>query len=587
MNPVPDVPQRVQVSRGFRGRLPAYLRLPPIEGPAGREALLLALVLCATFLWCNKPLLDPDTFWHLAVGREIWQTGHLIRTETFSFTAPGAPWVDEEWLFHVLAYPLWRLGGDGLLRLITAASAALAAGLAYRSARLLGGSAASFSLWFLPLLGVYAERFRFRPEIVSMVFMALLLEVLLRWREAPEGWRPRLPWLLPLFWLWVQFHGAWAYGMALLCAFLAGGLLQAQRERRLTWRTAGLALVAPALCGSVLFLNPLGWRLPVFPVRHALSIFGCHEDYVPIAEWGRTPFAGDYALFTVLAVLLLVALLVMRGRFRWPEFTLVASQAALGLYWVRYAAYALLALAPSAASRLAGLAKPAWAKRTLLACAFAASVTAIAWPFVSPPVYPSMAERYPEREAAFLREKGLCGNLFNEFRVGGYLEWTLAGSCKVFLDGRYGPFNAVGMEYYRAHRTVETFRALLDKYPAEIAIYGYPGFQMTPDPKEPPRGPSALLFPKEEWALVYMGDYGMVFLRRIPRLMKPISDMEYRMLRPDDMAYLLVRARTDPTTRDALVAELTRALSQKPPSRPTLLMKQALAILQLPARAAS
>ncbi len=108
--------------------LPASLRLPPLEGPAWREFLLLSLVLLATFLWSSKPVLDPDTFWHLAVGREIWQTGHLVRTETFSFTAPGAPWVDEEWLFHVGAYPLWRLGGDALLRLLTAAAAALAAG---------------------------------------------------------------------------------------------------------------------------------------------------------------------------------------------------------------------------------------------------------------------------------------------------------------------------------------------------------------------------------------------------------------------------------------------------------------------------
>ena len=215
--------------------LPACLRLPPIEGSAWREFSLLALVLCATFLWSSRPILDPDTFWHLAVGREIWQTGHLVQHGDLLLHRSGRPWVDEEWLFHALAYPLWRLGGDdtplGSSRRPLRPSRRA---LAYRSARLLGGSAAAFSLWFLPLLGVYSERFRFRPDIASMVFMALLVEILLRWPEAPSGWRSRLPWLLPLFWLWIQFHGAWSYGMALLCAFLAGGLLQARREGRLS-----------------------------------------------------------------------------------------------------------------------------------------------------------------------------------------------------------------------------------------------------------------------------------------------------------------------------------------------------------------
>ncbi len=370
--------------------------------------------------------------------------------------------------------------------------------------------------------------------------------------------------------------------MALLCAFLAGGLLQAQREGRLSWRMGGRALVAPALCGCVLFLNPLGWRLPVFPrparpEHHSATT----RNYVPIAEWGRTPFSGVYALFTVLVVLLLVALLVMRGRFRWPEFTLVASQAALGLYWVRYAAYALLALAPSAASRLTGLAKPTWAKRTILACAFAAAVTAIAWPVVRPPIYPSTAERYPEREAAFLREKGLSGNLFNEFRVGGYLEWVLPRSFKVFLDGRYGPFNTVGMEYYRAHRTVETFRALLDRYPAEIAIYGYPGVpDDAPTPRNPPGAPPPCCSPREQWALVYMGDYGMVFLRRIPKYQRAIARMEYRALRPDDLAYLVWSARRGTLPQEASAADIGRALRENPRGPAASLMTRALAALR-------
>lgn len=34
---------------------------------------MLGFLLVVTFLACYQPLWDPDSFWHLAVGRQIWQ----------------------------------------------------------------------------------------------------------------------------------------------------------------------------------------------------------------------------------------------------------------------------------------------------------------------------------------------------------------------------------------------------------------------------------------------------------------------------------------------------------------------------------
>jgi hypothetical protein len=366
--------------------------------------------------------------------------------------------------------------------------------------------------------------------------------------------------------------------MALLFVFLAGSLLQAGREGRLSHRLWTGALATLSLCGSVLFLNPLGWRLPLFPLQHLLSMLR-HEEYVPIAEWARTPFSGAYALFSVLVILVVLVVLVSRRRFSWPEFMVVASQGALGLYWVRYAAYAILALAPSASSRLVQASRPAWAKRVVLAGALAAGVLAVVLPIARPVPYPSLAQRYPTSEAEFLRSNGLCGNLFHEFRVGGYLEWVLPPSCKVFLDGRYGPFNAVGMDFYRANQSVRAFLALQERYPADIAIYPYPGFQMPARDPGPPRGPSALLFPEDRWALVFMGDYGMVFLRRSPQFEGPIRRFEYPILRPDDLPYLVWCVERGTIPRESLVSELQRALRNSPSPAVRTVLSGALARL--------
>jgi len=56
---------------------------------------------------------DSDTWWHLASGRLIAAERVVARADPFSFTAPGAPWINQQWLFDLAAYGTWRAGGTG------------------------------------------------------------------------------------------------------------------------------------------------------------------------------------------------------------------------------------------------------------------------------------------------------------------------------------------------------------------------------------------------------------------------------------------------------------------------------------------
>ena len=67
------------------------LRAPlPLVVAACVYALLLALG--------HRLLNDPDSFWHLVIGR--WMVEHVAvpRADMFSFTMAGAPWIAKEWL---------------------------------------------------------------------------------------------------------------------------------------------------------------------------------------------------------------------------------------------------------------------------------------------------------------------------------------------------------------------------------------------------------------------------------------------------------------------------------------------------------
>ena len=41
--------------------------------------------------------------------------------DPFSYTAPGAEWINRQWLFDLVAFASWRFGGDIGLTLVTGA----------------------------------------------------------------------------------------------------------------------------------------------------------------------------------------------------------------------------------------------------------------------------------------------------------------------------------------------------------------------------------------------------------------------------------------------------------------------------------
>jgi hypothetical protein len=535
--------------------------LPPLEGPAWREYALLALLLATVFFASYKPLADPDAFWHLAVGREIWTTGHLVRSETFSFSAPGAPWEDTEWLFHAALFPLWRALGFGGLSALMAAAAALAVGLCYRSTRLMGGNAAALALWVTALMPALQTRVSLRPDVLSLSFTMILAEGLLRW-DPMAGERDRF-WAFSavLFLAWCQVHGGWSYGFALLGVSAAGVFVDALRDgtlsRRLVARLAAAGL-APA---ATVFLNPYGWRTPWFPVKHVLS-FG--DPTMPaIAEWQRVPWGWATAPF--IALVLIAAILQfppVRNR-SWRGILWCASQAAMGLYWARYAGFAALTLAPFGTRDLARVLRLPVLRRVGWVLALCA-LLATAWVYGRRPSAAEAFAKFPVQEARYLVDRGVKGRTLHPYAVGGFLEWVAPHRLLTLNDGRYFPFIQASKDERASTRSVASFTEFLQKYAIDIAIYPYQSFRLKGEEGNagiPPRGPSALLFPSDRWALVHFGDYGMVFLRRTPSYETLIQRDEYQTLRPDDLAYEVWAAKLGRISSANLAADLNRKLA--------------------------
>jgi len=137
------------------------------RGLFAMSAAAIALVAFQIAFRATAPLGNSDVFWQVRTGAVALATGHMPDTEPFSYTIPGVPWNNHEWLFELLAALLHRAFGWGAFRLLVLAcwgGAALA--VTVTVARRAGLAAALTALCLLHLWAGY--KMKPVPQVLSM-----------------------------------------------------------------------------------------------------------------------------------------------------------------------------------------------------------------------------------------------------------------------------------------------------------------------------------------------------------------------------------------------------------------------------------
>lgn len=344
----------------------------------GKAAL--GLVLLAAFL---RPSSSNDLGLHLRIGADIAASGRIPRTDAYSFTAKGEPYVDQEWLSQIgMHFTHKAFGPEGLsiATAILAAAALLSVGDPI--AMLLAAALAS-------------AHFAARPHVLGWAFAAILVRLL---RRGPTWSAPAL--LAP----WANCHASCLLGSGI-------AFLHFAEKRQPRWALASLA--AP-------LFNPYGIGLHL----HLLRI---RAGVAWIDEWKPFPLLS-LPMAVWAAYLALVCLGLRRDRSPW-NLLRAALLAVLGTSAMRHAPVAAIYLAPFAAFRLPGrlalgVLASAWGLWLGYACRFEKAMQWGIDPFSA-----------PEKAAEFLVRHDLPGPLFNDYNFGGWLLWKAPGR-PVFIDGR-------------------------------------------------------------------------------------------------------------------------------------------------------
>ena len=262
----------------------------------------------------NRPLADPDIGWHIRNGEQILATHHLPHTDSFSSTMQGQPWFAWEWLYDLLLGILHHASGlNGVVWLCALLVAGVFTLLLSQMVQRGTGLLLAVVLMLLAEATSAIHLFA-RPHIASWLFSLLWFVQLERWElwdRTRQGKIPRwIPWFFPVsMLLWVNLHGGWIFGMALLAIYAGSAWIESWRASdafakiRASQRARSVSM-AWLLAALATLINPFGWRLHA----HVYSYLTDRYLINHIEEFRSPNFHGwAERCFAIILMLVLIA----------------------------------------------------------------------------------------------------------------------------------------------------------------------------------------------------------------------------------------------------------------------------------------
>jgi hypothetical protein len=278
-------------------------------------------------------LRDAGTGWHIRNGQLMLQTRSITRVDSFSATMSGQPWFAWEWLYDLLIAAIHHVFGLNGVVFYSAAIMAGAFVLVFHLAMRRGGSLPIAFFLLVLSMGASAIHFLARPHVLSWLLTVIWFELL---DSAASGVAPeenrRLLWLPVLMLVWVNLHGGFLLGFALLGAYFVEGGIEyftcPQRRDEIRRWLKRLGLIS-ALSFLATFVNPYGYMLHLHIFQYLSDRFLMNH----VSEFLSPDFHGvAQQCFAVLLLVTIAALASARRKSRPAQLLVILLAVYSGLY---------------------------------------------------------------------------------------------------------------------------------------------------------------------------------------------------------------------------------------------------------------
>ena len=404
----------------------------------------------------TRPIIPNDFWWHMAIGREIVNTGVIPAFDIYSYTMLGESFSAYQrfWLSEIGLYGLYGLGGPELVIFVNSLMITSAYGLLLWLCRKISKSwrISAVAVLFAVLLGI--TNWTVRPQTTSILLGVIYLVAIYSYRT-----RPHSAWLalFPLGMLvWVNSHGSFVIGLVLIAIWIGDELwrlnaahFKKESEKSLKMvKAAGLSfgmtllasLVNPGMFGSWAYVRTMMSN----PVIQNL-----------VGEWAAPTLDSFWGAVFLISLLFSTAVLALSPKR--PDFFQMATFIAfgiLGFKTTRGVIWFGLVMAPIMSDHFSHLAatidsatktshksnRSSVSNFLILIFLVAAAVFSLPWLRSIVPMYRRdanlISSTTPIKATQFLLEEDLPGELFNDMGFGSYLIWEGYPDYKVFADPR-------------------------------------------------------------------------------------------------------------------------------------------------------
>jgi len=321
-------------------------------------------------------------------------------------------------------------------------------------------------------------------------------------------------WFLPpLFLVWVNTHGTFAFGLAIWALYWLSGFLKVRLGgvEAVSWTPLQRRNLALAYLCSVLLLplTPYGTRLAAYPLQMALFQ---PVNIASIREW--QPLGPDLLMgkfFLGLLLLFFLAQVLFRMQYRLEDLGLLLFAVYAASSHRRFLFFFLLTFAPLLAALLARWLPPYLPQKdhpVLNFALLAVMVFGMVWFFPSAgALRQTVLRNYPKKAVAYLQQSPVPGPMFNEYGWGGYLIWSRSPHSRVFIDGRADIYEYGGVlaDYMSISLLQPDTQALLRKYGVNSCLIQ----------RDAPLG--TLLAGLPDWQRAYADEVSVLYVRKGPR----------------------------------------------------------------------
>ncbi|MEO6627530.1 MAG: hypothetical protein ABIP03_03075 [Aquihabitans sp.] len=405
------------------------------RNPTVDTAVLLVLVIIAVRAGLS-PLHDNSFLTHLSTGRIVLDAGAVPHYDPYSWSAFGHAWTVQSWGASVIYAGAEQIGGMLGIRLINTVCAVALVLILWRLAKPAELLLGRLFTGLIPV-AMGAVLWVERPLLFGAVFLGLAL------LAVENKMDPR--WLVPIMWAWVNVHGSFPFGLAVVVLFGSGRWIDERKVpsvemRSLVWAGLGTMLGA---------IGPVGPKLLLFP----LELLGNREAFAGVVEW--QPIRWNSAVHWLFAIQLLVTLVALTTRGRRVRLMLPAlAFGAAAVLSSRNVLPASIVLTPILAHALCGLGRLDGRKRPALAGPVTMALgLVVAFSVVVGVMGPNTdLEAYPEQAAAYMRSEGLLTTqtrVVSRDFVGNYLTYAYGpDEVRVFIDDRVDMYPLATIRQY-------------------------------------------------------------------------------------------------------------------------------------------